>query len=253
MQICFGWFAQAWDDARSGLAIARELGHLEWTAYGLGMLGRLHAECDDVAGARALHEEELGLATRLGAHIWIADALANLGQDLVYAGELDEGRRRLAEAIAVAGECTEKVILPQLHLGVCALRAGRPDDALAAVARFRSRCPAYRVLLVGARHLEAEAWLTQGRVAAAETALRDVVRDSGALEYRPTRWHGGLALADALLAQGRAADARREAAAVLTLLHRVLAELPAEPLGRAFRHSALVRRASTLAASAETT
>ncbi len=253
MQICFGAFGDALGEASSGLAIARELGHLEWTAYGLGMLGRLHAECGDVPGARALHEEELTLSRRLGAHIWIADALANLGQDLVYAGELEDGRRYLAEAIEVAGECTEKVIFPQLHLGVCALRAGRPDDALAAVTRFRARCGAYTVLLVEARRLEAEAWLAQGRVGDAETALRGVVGQAEAFAYWPCRWRAGLALAGALAARRHIDAARREAGLVLAGLQRVVGELPEEPLGRAFRHSELMRRASTLAASATTT
>jgi class 3 adenylate cyclase/tetratricopeptide (TPR) repeat protein len=253
MQICSGAFGDALEEASSGLAIARQLGHLEWTAYGLGMLGRLHAECGDIPGARTLHEEELTLSRRLGAHIWIADALANLGQDLVYAGELDEGRRRLTEAIEVAGECTEKVIFPQLHLGVCALRAGRPDEALAAVTAFRARCGAYTVLLVEARRLEAEAWLAQGRAGDAEGALREVVGQAEAFLYGPCRWRAGLALAEVLAARGQVEAARREAELVLAALRRVLDRLPEDPLGRALRHSELMRRASALAASAATT
>jgi tetratricopeptide (TPR) repeat protein len=253
LQISFGAFGDAWQEAARGLAIARELGHLEWTAYGLGMLGRLHAECGDVPGARALHDEELTLARRLGAHIWIADALGNLGQDLVYAGELEDGRRLLSEAIEVAGECTEKVIFPQLHLGACALRAGRPDAALAAVAAFRARCGAYAVLLIEARRLEAEAWLAQGRAGEAETALREVVGEAEAFGYGPCRWRAGLALADALVGRGHTEAARREAGPVLAALQRVLDDLPGEPLGRAFRHSELMRRAAALAASATTT
>jgi tetratricopeptide (TPR) repeat protein len=253
MQICFGEFTAALGQASSGLAIARELGHLEWTAYGLGMLGRLHAECGDVAGARALHEEELTLARRLGAHIWISDALANLGLDLVYAGELESGRRHLAEAIEIAGECVEKVIFPQLHLGACALRAGRPGEALAAVADFRARCGAYAVLLVEARRLEAEAWLAQGRADDAEVALRAVAADADAFGYAPCRWRAGLALAGALAARGRTDAARREAGLVLGMLQGVLAALPEDPLGRTFAQSELMRRAVALAASATTT
>src|SRR5262249_46104544 len=130
LQICFGVFGAALAEGSSALSIARELQHLEWTAYALGMLGRLHAECGELGAARALHDEELAMARTLGTNIWIADALANLGQDLVYANELEQGRRYLTEAIDVAGECIEKVIFPLLHLGSCALRAGRPDDAL---------------------------------------------------------------------------------------------------------------------------
>src|SRR5262249_16778768 len=155
-------------EGSSALSIARELQHLEWTAYALGMLGRLHAECGDLGAARALHDEELAMARTLGTNIWIADALANLGQDLVYANELEQGRRYLREPTDVAGECIEKVIFPLRPLGSCALRAGRPDDALAAAERFRAECGDYLVMLVEAQRIEAEAWLAQGRPDAAE-------------------------------------------------------------------------------------
>jgi class 3 adenylate cyclase/tetratricopeptide (TPR) repeat protein len=252
IEIAFGAWGEGWRDASSGLAIARELGHREWTAYGLGMLGRLHAECGDVAGARALHTEELGLARQLGAHIWIADALANVGLDLVYAGELDAGRRHLLEAVEVAGECVEKVIFPQLHLAVCALRAARPDEALAAVATFRARCRQYTALLIEARRLEAEAWLAQGRSEAAEQSLREVVRDAEVFELGPCRWRAGLTLAEIAMARARGDEARQAARPVLLALQRVLAALPEAPLGRALNQSSLLRRASTLAGPAAT-
>jgi tetratricopeptide (TPR) repeat protein len=253
MLTVFGAFGEALDEAASGLAIARELGHREWTAYALGMLGRVHAECGDLAGARALHDEELALARQLGAHIWIADALANLGLDLIHAGELDAGRRQLTEAIEVAGECIEKVIFPQLHLAVWALRAGRPHDALAAVDVFRARCGTYPVLLVEARRLEAEAWLAQGRTDVAEPALREVMRDAEAFGYGPCRWRAGLALADLLRHRGRVDEARAVGGEILTALHGVRDALPDGPLGRAFDQSPLLRAATLLAASAATT
>jgi class 3 adenylate cyclase/tetratricopeptide (TPR) repeat protein len=253
LQIFSGLFGMALEEVSSALAIARELQHREWTAYGLGMLGRLHAECGDLVAARALHDEELALSRALGTRVWIADALANIGQDLVYTDELEEGRRHLIEAIDVAGECTEKVIFPLLHLGVCALRAGQPDEALAAVARFRAECRSYLVMLVEARRIEAEAWLAQGRLEAAEGALRDVIRDAATFEYWPPRWRAGLALAEALLARGRGDDARHEASQVLSLLERVQHDLADAPLGRAFRYCELMRRAARLAGSALTT
>jgi class 3 adenylate cyclase/tetratricopeptide (TPR) repeat protein len=252
LQIGFGALGEAWEPATRALTIARELEHLEWMAYGLGMLGRLHAECGDTMRARALHEEELTLARRLGTHIWISDALANLGHDLAGAGELDEGRRLLGEAIAVAGECVEKVIFPQLHLAGCALRARRPDDALAAVRDFRVRCGSYPVLLVEARRLEAEAWRMQGRAGEAEGALTAVEAEADAFGYRACRWRAGLALADLLAARGERQTGGRKAARVLAALRDVAATLPEEPLGRTFRQSALVREAAALAASAAT-
>jgi class 3 adenylate cyclase/tetratricopeptide (TPR) repeat protein len=253
MRAWFGALDAAAAEAARALAIARELGHLEWTAYALGILGRVHAECGDVAGARALHDEEAALTRRLGGHIWIADAIGNIGQDLVCAGDLHEGRRHLMEAIAIAGECREKAMFPLLQLAACELRAERPDEALAVVARFRAECGGYRALLVEARRLEAEAWRIRGRTADAEAALRAVMAESEAFQYDASRWRAGLTLAELLRARGETDEARRHAAAVQAALDRVARGLPHEPLGRAFRQSALFRDAVRLAGSAVTT
>src|SRR5262249_22130137 len=109
------------------------------------------------------------------------------------------------------------------------------------------------VMLVEAQRIEAEAWLAQGRPDAAEPALREVIRHAETFEYWPSRWRAGLTLAESLLARGRADDARHEARQVLALLERVRQDLSDAPLGRAFRHGELMRRASRLAGSAVTT
>jgi hypothetical protein len=42
-----GAFGAGLRECLTGLAIAREIGHLEWTVFGLAVLGRLRRECGD--------------------------------------------------------------------------------------------------------------------------------------------------------------------------------------------------------------
>jgi class 3 adenylate cyclase/tetratricopeptide (TPR) repeat protein len=249
--MAFGRYADALREATTALAIARELGHLEWSAYALRGIGCVHAECGDTAQARALHTEQLEIARRLGASIWIADALANLGRDLLLAGELAAAAALLEEAVATAGDCGEKIVIPLLSLGELALRRQRPDDALAAVERFRLVGRGHHVFGVEVARIEAAAWAALGRHGEAVAALREVIRAADAVETRPTRWLAGLDLAEALSTLGRREEARHAAGEVCALLDAFAEELP-EPLAAGFRQSALVRRAAALAPSATT-
>jgi class 3 adenylate cyclase/tetratricopeptide (TPR) repeat protein len=249
--LVFGRHAAALSEASTALAIARELGHLEWTSYALRTIGRVYAECGDPAQARTIHEEELAIARRLGASIWIADALGNLGHDLLLAGELEPARSLLEEAITAGGECGEKVVHPLLSLGELALQAGRPDEALAAVERFRVVGRDQCAIGPEAARIEAVAWSALGRHEEAGTALAEVVRAAEAAGTRPTRWRAGLDLAETLRALGRSDASRQAAAEVQALLEPFAAELPA-PLAATFRQSPLARRAGALAASAAT-
>ena len=247
--MAFGEYGPGYHEASRALDIARELGHLEWTAYALGALGRILAECGLVSEARPLHDEQLRIARELGTTIWIGDALGNLGQDLLIAGDLEAAARQLEAAVETAGECTAKAVFPLLALGEVALRRRRAADALAVVARFRAVSADYRVLLHDARRIEAEAWSAQGRHAEAEAALREVLRAAQSHRLQPTGWRAGVALATALCALGREDEARREAAAVVAALDAFAQALTPEPLARAFPKTAIVRRARTLAES----
>ena len=249
--IAFGRYADALREATTALAIARELGHLEWSAYALSRIGRVHAECGDTGQARVLHTEQLEIARRVSASIWISDALANLGRDLLLDGELAAAEALLEEAIATAGDCGERIVIPLLSLGELGLRRGRPDDALAAVERFRLVGQDHRVFGVEVARIEAAAWAALGRHGEATTALREVIRAADALEARPTRWLAGLNLAEALLVLGHREEGRLAVGEVCALLDAFAGDLP-EPLAAGFRQSALVRRAAALAAPAET-
>ena len=243
----FGEYTVGHREAAAALVIARELGHREWTAYALGALGRVHAECGLVDEARRLHDEELVITRQLGGAIWIADALGNLGHDLLAAGELDAAAQWLEQAVTAAAECAQKAIFPLFDLGDIALARGAAAAALDAVTRVRAAAPGYRILLHDAARIEAAAWALQGRHADAERLLRDVIRAAERYRLQPTRWRAGVALAELLAARGRGAEARQEAATVVSALEAFARELSPATLARSFLERPLAARARALA------
>jgi tetratricopeptide (TPR) repeat protein len=223
--------------------MAREIGHLEWTVLGLSATGRVLRELGDVEEARRLHEEELATSRALGATIWIADALGELGQDLVAAGDLPGGEARLREAVTTAGEALEFAVRALIALAEVTLRRGRPAEALAAAESFTARLGAFRVHAADARRIAGEALAALGRAAEAEAALQAAKAEATRLGATPPRWRACLALARLHARAGRAAQASAEQAEARELLDAVLAALPSEDLRRSFASTELVRRA----------
>jgi hypothetical protein len=83
----FGEFATAMGEVEIALDIARRIGHREWIGAALCAFGRLRRECGDLAGARALHEEELAITKELGNALWDVEALGELGHDALALGD----------------------------------------------------------------------------------------------------------------------------------------------------------------------
>jgi class 3 adenylate cyclase/tetratricopeptide (TPR) repeat protein len=229
----YGDWGRALRALDTGLAIARELGHREWTAVALATLGRIQRQCGDVAGARARHEEMLAIARELGTALWIADALGELGEDLVAAGATAEGARYLADAVTTAAEALKFAMRPLLALAQLALRAGRPDEALAHARRVQALVPQFVHFAADARRAEGEALLAAGHAAEAEGRLRSAKAEAGAAGAAPAAWRAALALARLLAAGGREAEARAEQAEARRLVERVAADLAGFPALRA--------------------
>jgi class 3 adenylate cyclase/tetratricopeptide (TPR) repeat protein len=225
----FGDWGAALAELETGLAIARALGHREWIVLGLATRGRIHRHCGDVAQARALHEEMAAIARELRATLWLADALGELGQDLVAAGALDEGRRLLDDAVARAGEGEKFALRTRLAQAELALRDGRPAEARALARRFQERLHEWAVLAADARRLEGEACLALGEAEAGERLLRQARAEAAARRAAPPAWRAALALAGALDARGHAAEAGAERAAARACLEAVAAGLAGAP------------------------
>jgi class 3 adenylate cyclase/tetratricopeptide (TPR) repeat protein len=239
----FGDWGLALQEASAGLAIARALDHREWTAASLATLGRIRRNCGDLAGARGVHDEMLAIARDLRTTLWIADAVGEVGQDLVAADEAD-GMRMLGEAVGLAGEATKFALRPLLAQLDLALHQRRPGDALESARRFQQVFPQHAGFVADARRAEGEALLALGQVAEGEALLRHAKADAAALGAAPVGWRAGLALAQLLDATGRADEARDARADARRLLEKVAAGLTGAPdLLRGFKASPVYRKA----------
>jgi tetratricopeptide (TPR) repeat protein len=239
----YGSYEWVFHEASMGLQIAREIGHYEWTALGLAMVGQIRRACGDVDGARRLHEQMLPIARELGASIWLSYALCELGQDVMLAGDEVTAAVHLEEALAASGdalEYTAPVLLAQAELP---LRAGRPDDALAAARRCLATVPQFRVLAIDAGRVEGEALAQLGSPAEADTVLRRVKAEAVTIGAQPGHWRACLALGELLQRMGRVEEATAECAEALALLETTAAELSEPDVRRAFEASEPMRRA----------
>ena len=240
----YGEWGRTFAECETALAIARELGHREWTAAALSVLGRVRRNCGDVTGARACHEEMLGIARELRTTLWLADALSELGQDLVAAGEIADGARHLAEAIQAGHEAVQFTVRPGVALTELALRTGQPAEALGHLARLAPIASEFALYMLDARRAEGEAFIALGRRDEGEARLRAVKVEAAALGATPAGWRASLALAQLLDATGREAEARAARAEARRLLERVAAGLTGAPdLLRGFKASAPYRQA----------
>jgi tetratricopeptide (TPR) repeat protein len=238
----FGAFGVGLRECQTGLAIAREIGHLEWTALCLSAFGRLRRECGDPRTAVTVHEEMLDIVRTLGSVIWTADALGELGRDRLALGDDRGAAALLTDAVATAGSAV-KFMLPPLNAQVeLLLHQGEARRALDAARRCQALGRELRLHFIEARRLEAEALRALGELEAAEVAASDAKDQALAVGADKGSWRSRLTLADVLHASGRVEAAAGERAEALGTLRRVATDLP-DDLRDAFEHSLPMRRA----------
>lgn len=238
----YGEYGGSLRESIVALDIAREIGHLEWTAAALSAMGRLVRTCGAPERARRLHEEMLTIARELGAVTWTADALGELGQDALAMEDRDEAAALLAESVMTAGEAVKFAARPLLAQADLMLRQGRPDAARATALQVRdaiSECP---VWTLEARRLEGEALVALGHRAEGRDALGTVRAEASALHLRPILWRACLGLADLLEGDGRRDAATAARADALTALRHAASDLP-DDLQRSFFATSAMRRA----------
>jgi len=244
-----GWLLEAYGDlpaalheSRTALDVARQIGHREWIAIGLSILGRITRICGAPERARILHEEMLATTRELGTALWISCALCDLGEDLLALGQEAEGERLLTEAIEVARDANEFLIPPLLALASLRLRRGEAAAALATADRAVATVREYLCWSLEARCLRAAALLALGRAEEGETLLRETLDRALGAGVGPVIWHARLALADLLAERGLKEEAAAARAQALAGLERVAADLP-EDLRASFTAGELMRRA----------
>jgi len=222
----FGAFGPGLAEGLIGLAVAREIGHLEWTVLALSILGRLRRDCDDTYGAVEAHEEMLGIARRLGAVIWIAEALGELGCDRLALGDQVEAALLLDEAISTGGSAL-KFVLPAMRGRVeLLLRRGDAAGALDAARHFQETSREFRIHVVEGQRLEGEALLALGDLDAAEMVVRGAKAEAVMRGLKKATWRTSLMLAEILIARGRPDEAASEREEALAALQTAAAELP---------------------------
>jgi class 3 adenylate cyclase/tetratricopeptide (TPR) repeat protein len=226
----------------TALALARRIGHREWTASGLASAGRIARVCGAAGRALGRHEEMLATARELGTSLWIAGALAELGQDLVVLGDLDRAERHIREALATASGAVEFTLIARLALAELHLVQRRPALALEAAQQAEAEAGDYRAWRLEGSRLRAEACLALGQPMEAEPLLQAVEAEARGCEIRPVLWLAALTRADLLGARGAAAEARTLREEVRAGLDRVAADLPPD-LRASFEGGPLLRRA----------
>jgi tetratricopeptide (TPR) repeat protein len=238
----YGDYGSALREGTLTIELARQMGHREWTAIGLYIVGRIHRFAGQAARARELHEEMLGITRELGTALWIPAALGDLGADLIALGQAGESERLLQAAIDEAGEATEFAVLPLLTQTDLLLGAGRYEAALENAQRTCVAATEYAVFALHAQAQQGQALLALGRFDEGERVLRDVQAQARSIGAAPPLWQACLALADHLTARGRIAEAASERAEALGKLEQSAAELP-DDLRQSFMDTPVMRRA----------
>ncbi len=130
-----GFADEAQRQSAEALRVAQELAHPYTLGFALFFAGTQHHQRRDAAQTLELAEAAIALCTEHGFPLWRAGATTLRGWALAQAGACDEGieemRRGMQDWRATGAEVTRPYFLAMLGEGC--LKAGRPDEALAAI------------------------------------------------------------------------------------------------------------------------
>lgn len=199
----YGAYTRADDAAQHGLKIAREIEHREWTLATLGPIGRVRRARGDLTGGLICHEEMLATAREVGSAIWMVEALANVAFDRWELGNVETARAASDEALALGSQYQKGNYYARVTQISLLLRAGQPEDALAATRSLRELAAQFRARLPEVWRLEGEALATLGQLEAAEAAYRAGLAAARAVDAAPGLWQVAKALGGLLEQTGR--------------------------------------------------
>jgi DNA-binding CsgD family transcriptional regulator len=238
-----GHYARGLELAGRSLAIAEEIGHLQWLTLAHTALGELHLDMLDLPAARRHLERARDLARELRSAFWTQLSTGCLAW--AYALDREPGR-----AAAVLGP-TPDAEAPVRSLGerwmtfghtYLALARREPELAMRLIDRLNAPP------LDGSERRDtprpafarAEALMLLGRHAEAEQSLRSVRDASHRQVMRSQHWRAHAGLGQACAAQGRPEEAQREFSTARSVLEELSAELP-EGLREAFLRNTTAR------------
>lgn len=237
---------------RESLALAREIGHREWTAGALRLLGSIALELFATDEARNHLEAAHEIAQKLGSRTWtrwtaapLAVARARCG-DIAGANELLDRAARASGAgdrdVPVSPPGDPALTLGERHLWTAraeiALEAGLPDNVLEIVdARLASEHAANPGSVLGVPRLtllRANALALLDRHDEAESTL-DLARAEAAAQCaRPLLWRIEAAAGHLHRVQRRRLEARRSFDAARAIADGLAASIPDDGLRTSF-------------------
>jgi TOMM system kinase/cyclase fusion protein len=208
------WMLGQRDDGQAGLdrmyQILREVDHLPSLASGMGFALFFHHYQQDVARTRQVADELFTLSNEQGFQNWFAVSFLYRAWARAKEGELEQGIGELRHGIQMFRSIGARLILVGVHamLGEALLLAGRPDEALAALAEGLAEADARgeHICEPELHRLRGEALRTSDP-GAAEAAFRDALALAGKQQARSLRLRAAIGLARLLSEGGRQAEA----------------------------------------------
>jgi DNA-binding CsgD family transcriptional regulator/tetratricopeptide (TPR) repeat protein len=238
-----GDYARALPAIRTGLSIAEEIGHREWTVAALWLLSMVCRDLLAPEQGRAYAQRALALAHEIHSTYWVASVTT-----IAAAIEIQDGNRSQAEAIletltsaAVPEEMFnlwKLLIQPEIDLA-----QGAYERAIAGVGAATALLDSGpgAAFMTALMHVEAGALFALGRLDEAEVVVRRGLDMAERNTMRATAWPLQIDLVHVLRAKGVLAEAKAAANAAELLIRDVAATLPEPDLRDHFLHKALRR------------
>ena len=250
IEVWQGEYSLALEDARAGLAIAREIEHREWEAVGNLCLGFGHLALLDYGNAARAFEEAAKVAASSSIPLFYHSALGMLARVRVAAGEIVEAMEIEAELPA------ERDVVPASERGIRVARAEialARDNPLAALEHVNrlyetaSNCSEladipHLALLRGRALLAADEYILARQ--AFEAAIRGATRDGP----KSVIWESRVDLGKLSLTRGDLEEANRQFDAAQATIDELATSIGADDLregfiARAMDHITRARRA----------
>ena len=234
-----GEYARALDSIRSGLNIAEEIEHREWTTAGHCYLGLLYLDLLALSEAQGHLERALALAHEIGSGYWIQSAVMRLAEAHVARHDLGQANAVFEAAFGPSAEVESMGPLALLAQSELALAGDNGELALQCVDRvsaLMANAPDnFMTPLLSKWRGEALAALQ--RDDEAETTLLASRKGAEAQGLRPILWRIHLALGNFYHARAR----RAEADSAFAAARAIVGELAANVLDESIRDNLLHR------------
>jgi DNA-binding winged helix-turn-helix (wHTH) protein/tetratricopeptide (TPR) repeat protein len=196
------------------LAIYRELGNKDYMSLSLGNMGGLLADLGDLVGAKARLEESLAIAREIGDKGQEATDLANLADVRYYDGDLPGAINNLVQSEPILRQAGDKQD-DAYALGIWGKILSAQGDLIGARAKYQDALnirndTSARGAVAQSKLALADLATEQDRPAEAETPCRQAIEEFQSEKTTDDVISAHTVLARALLAMGKAPEAKTE-------------------------------------------